>query len=73
MQTQMIITTKELHQCLYGAHYPMSKRHIMEFVKARRASFGLVNELKQLPEGVYFGVLDIQEELLENTWEEEER
>ena len=73
MQTHMMITTGELHQCLYGAHYPMSKRRVMEFARDRKASFGLINELKQLPEGVYFGVLDIQEELIEHTWEEEER
>jgi hypothetical protein len=68
----MTITTSELHQCLYGAKYPASKRYIIEFAKERRASPTLLNELKELPEGVYFGVIDIQEEILENTWTEED-
>lgn len=72
MQTAMTITTSELHECLYGAKFPVSKRYIIEFAKERRASLSLQNELKELPEGIYFGVLDIQEEILENTWSEEE-
>ena len=68
----MTITTSELHECLYGAKYPVSKNYIIEFAKERRASLSLQNELKELPEGIYFGVLDIQEEILENTWSEEE-
>ena len=64
----MTITTSELHKCLYGAKYPVSKKYIIEFAKERRASPSLQNELGELPEGTYFGVLDIQEEILENTW-----
>ncbi len=73
MQTAMTITTSELHECLYGAKYPVSKKYIIEFAKERRASPGLQNELRELPEGNYFGVLDIQEEILENTWIPEDK
>ena len=69
----MTITTSELHQCLYGAKYPVSKKYIIEFAKERRASPSLQNELGELPEGNYFGVLDIQEEILENTWISEDK
>ncbi|MEK7462399.1 MAG: DUF2795 domain-containing protein [Patescibacteria group bacterium] len=72
MQTSMTITTSELHECLYGAKYPVSKKYIIEFAKDRRASPSLQNELGELPEGIYFGVLDIQEEILENTWSAED-
>ena len=72
MQTLMMITTGELQHSLYGARYPMSKQHIMRFVKERRASFGLQKELKQLPDGIYFGVLDIQEEIMQRVRDEEE-
>jgi len=72
MQTATTITTSELHNCLYGAKYPVSKKYIIEFAKERRASPSLQNELQELPEGIYFGVLDIQEEILENTWSEED-
>lgn len=68
MQTASTITISELHQCLYGAKYPVSKKYIIEFSKERRASLSLQNELEELPEGIYFGVLDIQAEILENTW-----
>lgn len=72
MQPSMTITTSELHKCLYGARYPLSKKYIIEFAKERRASLSLQNELRELPEGIYFGVLDIQEEILENTWSAED-
>ena len=72
MQTAMTITTGELYKCLYGAKYPASKGRIIECTKERRASPHLLNELKELPEGIYFGVIDIQEEILENTWTEED-
>ncbi len=72
MQTQMTITTGEIYKSLYGANYPINKRQIIDLAVERKASYGLKNKLEELPEGVYFGILDIQNEIMERTWDEDE-
>lgn len=72
MQTLMTITTGEIYKSLYGAHYPINKRQIMDLANERKASYSLKNKLKELPEGLYFGILDIQNEIIEKIWDEDE-
>ena len=72
MQILMTITTGEIYKSLYGANYPISKRQIIDLAVERKASYGLKNKLKELPEGIYFGILDIQNEIMERMWDEDE-
>lgn len=68
----MTITIGEIYNSLYGANYPISKRQIIDLALERKASYGLKNKLKELPEGMYFGILDIENEIMETTWDEGE-
>jgi hypothetical protein len=72
MQTLMTITTGEIYKSLYGANYPINKRQIIDLALERKASYCLKSKLKELPEGIYFGILDIQNEVMERTWDEDE-
>lgn len=68
----MTITTGEIYKSLYGAKYPITKRQIIDLAFERKASYSLKNQLRELPEGIYFGILDIQNEIMEGTWDEED-
>ncbi len=68
----MTITTGEIYKSLYGANYPINKRQIIDLAVERKASDGLKNQLRELPDGIYFGILDIQNEIMERTWDEDE-
>ena len=72
MQTLMTITTGEIYKSLYGANYPINKRQIIDLAVERKVSYGLKNKLKELPDGIYFGILDIQNEIIESTLDEDE-
>lgn len=68
----MTITTGEIYKSLYGANYPINKKQIIDLAVERKASYGLKTKLKELPEGLYFGIIDIQNEIMERTLDEDD-